>query len=109
MYFDSWSGFLAMEGHGLYVWSAYVIALLVIAYNLMAPMLAKRRVVAQVRRQERLIRNKIVVRDSKTMAESSREYENRSEPIKNTIQNSPERVKSPDRVEGLESVERGAQ
>ncbi len=82
MYFDSWSGFLAMEGHGLYVWGAYAVAMLVIAYNLVAPMLAKRRVVAQVRRQERL---------------------------KNTIQNSPERVKSPDRVEGLESVERGAQ
>lgn len=109
MYFDSWSGFLAMEGHGLYVWSAYIVAMLVIAYNLVAPLLAKRLVVAQVRRQERLVRSQVVVRDFKAVAESSRELiknhelENRSEPEKNTIQSSPERVES------LESVERGAQ
>lgn len=63
MYFDSWSGFLAMEGHGLYVWSAYALALAVIAYNLIAPLMAKRRVVAQVRRQERLLQRKVIVNE----------------------------------------------
>ena len=64
MYFESWSGFLAMEGHGLYVWSAYGVAMAVIAYNLAAPLLAKRRVMAQVRRQERRGRTtKVMVMD----------------------------------------------
>ena len=58
MYFDSWSGFLIMEGHGFYVWSAYAVAATVVAYNLIAPFMAKRRVIAQVRRQERMVKKK---------------------------------------------------
>ena len=70
MYFDSWSGFLSMEGHGLYVWSAYAVAAVVIGYNLIAPFITKRQVVAQVRRQERLIKRKMVVNDFKVTADS---------------------------------------
>ncbi len=91
MYFDSWSGFLAMEGHGLYVWSAYAIALAVIAYNLIAPLMAKRRVIVQVRRQVRLVQRKVIVNEVTTG--SGDDTENRTER----------------QEEGLESVKRSAQ
>ena len=54
MYFSSWADFLNMDGHGLYVWSAYGVALVVISYNIIAPIRHKRRLKAQVRRQVRL-------------------------------------------------------
>ncbi len=34
MYFDSLSEFLAMDGHGLYVWMSYGIFIVVILWNL---------------------------------------------------------------------------
>ncbi len=65
MYFDSWSGFLAMAGHGIYVWSAYAVASVVIAYNLAVPLMARRRIfaqiAAQVRREERLVKRGVDV------------------------------------------------
>lgn len=38
MYFDSFAAALAMDGHGAYVWSAYVIALVVLAYLIWSPL-----------------------------------------------------------------------
>ncbi len=43
MNFASFSDFIAMGNHGLYVWSAYGISLLVLAINVAAPLLARRR------------------------------------------------------------------
>ena len=43
MSFASFSEFVAMGNHGLYVWSAYGISLLVLAVNVAAPLLARRR------------------------------------------------------------------
>jgi heme exporter protein D len=43
MSFTSFGDFLAMGRHGLYVWSAYGICLLVVIWNLTVPMLARRR------------------------------------------------------------------
>jgi heme exporter protein D len=43
MSFDSIGSFLAMGGHGLYVWSAYGIGVVVIAANLIGPRLTRRR------------------------------------------------------------------
>ncbi len=78
MYFDSWSGFLAMGGHGFYVWSAYAFALAVLAYNLISPFMAKRRVIEKVRRQERLMHRKVVVDDFRVTTGSSDNSGNRS-------------------------------
>ena len=50
MYFESWAGFFQMGGHGIYVWSAYVLGTLVVIYNLAAPVLARRRAVRDIRR-----------------------------------------------------------
>ncbi|MBO9481145.1 heme exporter protein CcmD [Salinisphaera sp. G21_0] len=104
MYFDSWSGFLVMEGHGLYVWSAYTMALAVIAYNLIAPFMARRRILAQitaqVRRQERLVQRNVIVNEVR-----GDNNENRSANPENTqLKHRPRRQE-----EGSESVERSAQ
>ncbi len=38
MYFDSLSAALQMDGHGIYVWSAYVITAVVLAIVLILPL-----------------------------------------------------------------------
>jgi heme exporter protein D len=43
MYFESFAEFVAMGKHGAYVWSAYGITLVVLALNVVLPILARRR------------------------------------------------------------------
>ena len=43
MSFASFGDFVAMGHHGLYVWSAYGICLAVLALNVAAPILARKR------------------------------------------------------------------
>ncbi|NJN50606.1 MAG: heme exporter protein CcmD [Gammaproteobacteria bacterium] len=43
MSFDSFASFVHMGGHGLYVWSAYGIGVIVLAANLIAPAITRRR------------------------------------------------------------------
>jgi len=43
MYFDSLSAALHMEGHGMYVWLAYGVTLVVIATILLAPLRRRKR------------------------------------------------------------------
>jgi len=38
MYFDSLQALLVMEGHGVYVWTAYAVSIAVIAVALIVPM-----------------------------------------------------------------------
>lgn len=57
MYFDSWTAFIQMGGHGVYVWGAYALAGLVVIYNLVAPVLARRRVIREIRRVHRITIN----------------------------------------------------
>jgi len=53
MSFDSFSDFLAMGKHGLFVWSAYGICLAVLAINVASPLLARRRYLQQEARRLR--------------------------------------------------------
>jgi heme exporter protein D len=53
MSFNSFAEFVAMGHHGLYVWSAYGISLLVLAINLGVPLLAKRRYLQEQARRLR--------------------------------------------------------
>jgi heme exporter protein D len=48
MYFDSFEALLHMEGHGPYVWAAYLITLLVIMFILLAPLRRQRRFLRQM-------------------------------------------------------------
>ncbi len=54
MYFDNFTSFMTMGGHGTFVWSAYAVASLVIIYNLVAPVLARKKLVTRLHRQEKL-------------------------------------------------------
>ena len=53
MSFASFSDFVAMGHHALYVWSAYGICLLVLAVNVAAPVLSKRRYLQEEARRLR--------------------------------------------------------
>jgi len=58
MSFDSFSDFLTMGKHGLYVWAAYGICLAVLAINVVAPLAARRRYLEQEARRLRRESNK---------------------------------------------------
>ncbi len=47
--FQSFAEFLAMGGHAVYVWSSYAFFAAVIAFNLIQPALAKRKIMRQQR------------------------------------------------------------
>ncbi|WP_397449049.1 heme exporter protein CcmD [Pseudomonas sp. NA-150] len=53
MSFASFSEFLAMGHHGLYVWTAYGICLTVLVLNVVAPVVARRRYLQQEARRLR--------------------------------------------------------
>lgn len=53
MSFDSFSDFLAMGKHGLFVWTAYGICLTVLAINVASPLLARRHYLQQEARRLR--------------------------------------------------------
>jgi heme exporter protein D len=48
MYFHSLAAALAMDGHGPYVWSAYAVTLLVLAFLLIAPGRRRRRLLRAI-------------------------------------------------------------
>ncbi|MBU2712525.1 heme exporter protein CcmD [Zooshikella harenae] len=53
MYFESWADFWAMGKHGLYVWSCYGIAVVVMIYNIWAPLAQQKRFKQRYLRQLR--------------------------------------------------------
>lgn len=53
MSFASWEEFLNMGQHGLYVWSAFGISVLVLALNLVLPLYAQRRYIKDEARRLR--------------------------------------------------------
>ena len=53
MSFDSLSDFLAMGKHGVFVWSAYGMCLIVLAVNIASPLLARKRYLQQEARRLR--------------------------------------------------------
>ena len=53
MSFDSVGDFLAMGGHGLYVWLAYGAAVIIVTANVISVRIGKRRSLAEARSLER--------------------------------------------------------
>jgi heme exporter protein D len=51
--FDSFSDFIAMGGHGFYVWLSYAIALVVVVINIVNPALQKKKIVSDLVRRLR--------------------------------------------------------
>ena len=56
MSFSNFNEFLAMGGHGVYVWSSYAIALVVLGLNILLPLRQRKRVLMEharyIRREE---------------------------------------------------------
>ena len=50
MYFASFQDLLTMDGHGVYVWSAVIISLVILAWLIVAPMLSRRALLKEVAR-----------------------------------------------------------
>jgi heme exporter protein D len=48
VYFDSLHALLGMDGHGMYVWTAYLVTLLTIGYLLIAPVRRRKRFLASL-------------------------------------------------------------
>jgi heme exporter protein D len=48
MYFDNLHAVLAMGGHGIYVWTAYLVSTSVIVLLLLAPLRRRKRTLAQL-------------------------------------------------------------
>ncbi len=53
MYFENFASLVNMGGHGVYVWPTYGLGLLVILYNIFSPLMARKKIVAQIKRQAR--------------------------------------------------------
>ncbi|MCL7461709.1 heme exporter protein CcmD [Pseudomonas sp. NW5] len=53
MSFESFSDFLAMGKHGVYVWTCFAVSLAVLALNVVLPLLARRRYLQQEARRLR--------------------------------------------------------
>ncbi|KXJ51023.1 heme exporter protein CcmD [Neptuniibacter pectenicola] len=53
MSFESFSEFIAMGGHGFYVWLSYAIALIVIVINIVNPARQKKKIVSDLVRRLR--------------------------------------------------------
>lgn len=51
MSFHSLSAFIDMGGRGQFVWSAYGVALVIIVFNFIRPVMLKKRNMARIRRQ----------------------------------------------------------
>ncbi len=65
MYFDSINAAVAMEGHGVYVWSAYAITLVVVLLILLAPRRRQQKFLRQLSgEQKRQQRGPTVVKES---------------------------------------------
>ncbi|GAB3106220.1 heme exporter protein CcmD [Aestuariicella hydrocarbonica] len=52
--FESLQGFLWMSGHGPYVWACYVITALALTYLLLSPVIKRRALMADLKRQARV-------------------------------------------------------
>lgn len=47
MYFDSLSALLHMEGHGIYVWGVYGVALIIVTGLVLGPVIKRRRFIRE--------------------------------------------------------------
>lgn len=58
MYFQSFNELIEMGGHGLYVWSAYIITVIIMIYLIILPFIKKNSIVGEIRSTE-AIKNRL--------------------------------------------------
>lgn len=54
--FDSLYAFWVMEGHGLYVWSAYLVSLAIMVWLVAGPVVRRRQLLRSIRRRQQVER-----------------------------------------------------
>lgn len=52
--FESAADFISMSGHGPYVWACYAITAACLAYLVVSPLLKRRSLMAEIKRQSRI-------------------------------------------------------
>lgn len=62
--FESIADFIAMNGHGPFVWASYAITFAVLVFLLVSPVLQKRAFVKQQQKQQKLTRSNDVAGES---------------------------------------------
>jgi heme exporter protein D len=62
--FDSIADFIAMNGHGPYVWSAYAITFAVLIFLLINPLLQQKAFIKQQRKHQKLAQTTKTANDS---------------------------------------------
>jgi heme exporter protein D len=72
MYFDSLHALFFMDGHGIYVWATYLIAILVLSALLIQPFLRRRQLMQQLflQHQREQVRRQPVKNSSLSATES---------------------------------------
>lgn len=50
--FDSLQSFVAMGGHGVYVWSAYFVTIAIMLWLLVQPRVREKQLIKQIKRQQ---------------------------------------------------------
>lgn len=61
MQFDNFADFIAMGGHGFYVWLAYALTAAILVFNIVQPVVRRRRLIkeqSQRLRREKASRNR---------------------------------------------------
>ncbi|MFT7109319.1 MAG: heme exporter protein D [Psychrobacter glaciei] len=53
MFFDSFSSFIQMGNHGIYVWLSYGIFAVIVAANFISPIISRKKVIKDLERQMR--------------------------------------------------------
>ncbi len=53
MFFDIFTSFLEMGGHGQYVWLSYGLTALIVLVNFVSPMMTRKKVIKDIQRQLR--------------------------------------------------------
>ena len=62
--FESIADFIAMNGHGPYVWASYTITFAVLIFLLISPLLQKKAFVKQQQKQQKLAQANDISRES---------------------------------------------
>ena len=69
--FQSFAEFLSIGGHAVYVWWSYGIFAAIFAYNILQPLLAKKRIIRQL--QARLVREAARATSGASVASENKE------------------------------------
>jgi len=69
--FTSFAEFMAMDGHGIYVWASYAITFAALAAMALFPQLARRRLQRELQHQQRIAKRRRKVKEERQVVEET--------------------------------------